>query len=128
MSKARNRSLFLRLGLVLAAEPGLRLAGYLLTNRAWLCHRQPFFIPILFIEASRSQLLSGHLVRLALNKLCSPKEEPGNCGWQPGSATVHRFFSVVFFFPSFIKSKIKSLTHSRQHDAKASRWPSTDFK
>lgn len=42
MSKAGNRSLFLRLRLVLAAEPELRLAGYLLTKRAELNHHETF--------------------------------------------------------------------------------------
>lgn len=36
MSKAGNRSLFLRLRLVLAAEPEQWLVGYLLTKRAEL--------------------------------------------------------------------------------------------
>lgn len=42
MSKARNRSLFIRLRLVLAAEPELRLAVYLRTKRAELNHHGPF--------------------------------------------------------------------------------------
>lgn len=41
MSKAGNRSLFLRLRLVFAAEPELRFAGYLLTKRAKLSHHGP---------------------------------------------------------------------------------------
>lgn len=60
MSKARNRSLFLRLGLVLVAEPELRLAGYLLTKRAELNHHGPFTKG----SQESSRLLSCHLARL----------------------------------------------------------------
>lgn len=71
MSKARNRSLFLRLGLVLAAEPGLRLAGYLLTKKG-LAELPParFYSYFVHLKGSRSQLLSRHLVGLVLHTLC----------------------------------------------------------
>lgn len=85
MSKAGSRSLFLRVRLVLVAEPELRLGGYLLTKGTELNH------PVVACPAIVSN--SKHNINI---KLSGKKEGRNmeNCRPQWVCSTVHTFWSL----------------------------------
>lgn len=112
MSKARNRSLFLRLGLVLAAEPELRLAGYLLTKRAELNHHRPSLrgarAPVISCPASLPDCLrkQRHAKQHKRNVRLSVETEETSADDYPND--YHPFVKTVFCI--VIRSSVDSIS------------------